>query len=316
MPDDLPKSALDMISELVTEENVTNEGEETEVVEPVAQEPEVQETAPVVESSTEEPAVDPVVEPEPKLILGKYRTEEDLANAYKELERKAQEASQRAADHERYIQQMAEEQTFSAFDKVNPTNYEELIALAYEDPDEAFWFAAEKAPKQLSDVLAEIQQYDGRKAAELQMQYNTQLIEQNLRARVQPIQDRTQQADVVQQAQAYATDLHSTIANLPEYESLKGEIAEMLKSRQNLISMENPEASRQVLKDVYELARLSNQRKTEDADTARRLQHSAAAGSPDGIETGAHVETPSVEDEDEATTLRNAILGQANRAIW
>lgn len=272
----------------------------------------------VVEAPAGEQVEEKVEEAE--LILGKFKTAEDLQKSYVEIERRAHEASQRAAEYERYIQmveaQQAEQQA-AKFGKSEPQNVDELLALAYEDPDEAFWFAAEKAPSEVASVLTEIRSYDPGRAERLLLQYQHQIVENAVAERTAPVQQHYQQTQHADQAQSLAIKLHSEIASLPNYDNIKTNIAEMLKSRQNLITMENPEAAAQVMRDVYELANLQYQQKVAAADNARRLQHNAAAGTSAGVEAGGQVETPSLEqDENPADVMRNAILNAANASAW
>lgn len=311
------RSSLDILASIGVDPEVVEE-----VVEPVVEdEVVVEEAAPVdppapTEGEVVEPAA--VVEPEDngeqarELILGKYKSVDDLEAAHAELQRAYHEAAERAAGHERYLQLLAEQEDAARFDPSQPSNFEELVNLAYERPDDAFWFAAEKAPSQLAHILAEIRSYDPQKAEELQLDYNQQLIQTQL----QQVQQQAPAPDPQAGAREFAYSLHQSIAALPNYEAVKGEIAEMLRSRQNLISMDNPEASRQVMLDVYELASLKNQRKIEAADTARRLQHDAAAGSSAGVESGGHTAAPPIEDENPVDVLRNAITAQANATAW
>ena len=308
---DEERSSLDILAAIGVEPEVV---EEEVVVEDEVDGGSEEVEVPEVEAGDEE-AGEPVVPeatPEPELILGKYKTADDLANAYKELERRHQETAERAAGHERYLQLLQEQENTARFDPAQPTNLDELVALSYERPDDAFWFAAENAPRQLAHILSEIRSYDPQKAEELQLDYNQQLIQTQL----QQVQNRPSQADPMVEARTFAGSLHQTIASLPNYEAVKNEIAEMLRSRQNLISMDNPEASRQVMLDVYELASLKHQRKIEASDTARRLKHDAAAGSSAGVETGGHTGAPVEEDENPADVLRNAITAQANASAW
>ena len=310
MPDD-QKSSLDILAELTAEPET--DGEE-QVVESV--EGDSEENSPTDETLTDETvdeAEEEVEETEaPAMILGKYKTHEDLEAAHAELQRRFHEASQRAADHERYIDALARQEAEAAFDTTQPRNYDELVALAYEDPDEAFWFAAEHAPRQVANILAEIRSYEPHKAEELLLQYNNQVMQQQMQQAQMP----ALQMQAQQQAIGFAQQLHAAISELPDYDAVKHDIKEMLVSRQNLISMDKPQESAQVMRDIYELAISKNRQKIEAANTARRLQHEAAAGTSAGVEAGSSIETEHVKEESPVDQLRSSILAQANATAW
>lgn len=276
-----------------------------------------------VETPTEEVAPDPdpedsaeVAEEEPELILGKFKDQEALTQSYQEIERRMTQEAQKRADYERQLmimqQQMQQLQQPKDDFAFQPRNANELVEWAYESPDDAFWFAAEKAPQLLPKVISEIRQFDPEQAEVLSMQYNHAVMEmqrEEVQTPVQQIQDR-------HNAQLMASDVHSVIASKPLYNELREDIALMLGERQNLINMENPASVKQLLSDLYDIAELKHQQKSKSVENASRRQRVAAAGSPDGVESGSTVETPTVEEESPAESMRNSILSQANGASW
>lgn len=246
-------------------------------------------------------------------ILGKFKTQEDLMRAYQELERRNREIAERNAEHERYIKYIEQQQAAQQFDYSEPSNRQELMELAYEDPDRAFWFAAERAPNQVANVLAEINTYDPHRAQSLQMAYQQEMMRMQAEEAAAPARALAEQ----QRAASLANAIFSEVASKPEYNEVKSHIAQLLAdpSRQNLISTENPDIARRVVLDAYEIAVLQHQQKTKAVDNARRRQANSAAGSTH-VETGGSLETPDVPDENPEEVMRNSIIGAANATYW
>jgi hypothetical protein len=240
-----------------------------------------------------------------RVYAGKYKSVEDLENAYQEAQRKMHEEAQQRAAYEAYLQTIANQNNQPAQPQFSsgPSNQEELIEYAYENPDEAFWFAAENAPHLTGRVIAEIRQFDPARAEELSFQYQQSLYEQRLQEMQQPI--------LQMQTQAIAQQAHAEIAGLPHYSEVKSDMASILRERPYLINMESPELLKRGLRDAYELALAKAQPRLAAADTAVRQQREQASGVP-AVETGGNIETPPVDEVDPATELRNSIFNAAN----
>ena len=88
----------DLESEFTEEEPKSEEPaqEETPAEEPAQEEPASEEEPAEEQPAEEEPAQEPAQEPEkaPELILGKFKSQDDLINAYKNLEKKMGEKAQ------------------------------------------------------------------------------------------------------------------------------------------------------------------------------------------------------------------------------
>lgn len=254
---------------------------------------------------TEEQDDTPPVLEEERVYAGKYKSVDDLEKAYQEAQRKMHEEAQQRAAYEAYLQTVATQNQNQPQNNFmsGPSNQEELIEYAYENPDEAFWFAAENAPHLTGRVIAEIRQFDPARAEELSFQYQQSLYEQRIQEMQQPI--------IQMQTQAIAQQAHAEIASLPHYSELKSDMASILRERPYLINMESPELLKRGLRDAYELALAKAQPRLAAADTAVRQQREQASGVP-AVETGSNIETPPVDEVDPATELRNSIFNAAN----
>lgn len=312
MPPEEEVSSMDILARIGVEpevEEVDDEVIDNPVVDP---DPDTADTPEEVVVDTPDP--EDTAQPEP-LILGKFKSVEDMERSYTELERRLHDEAERRAEHERYIQLLDQQQQAAAFDDVAPKNKTELMELSYEEPEKAFWFAAEKAPNQVGNVLAEIRSWDPHRAEQLLIEYNQEMLNHQMQQVQKPNQDR----EIRDQAQSLAQQLHSSVASMPHYEVVKNDMMQLLADpqRQKLITMDNPAASQRVLHDVYELAVFRNQQKVAAADNARRRQHDNAAGTPSGVETGGNIETPSINDDvNPMDAMRDAITKAANGSSW
>ena len=102
-------------------------------------------TAPEVNSGADvEPESNADIAVEEELLLGKFKTSEDMAAAYQNLEREFTQARQRAIDLESLLDDEPDEVApawNSAFTGANPQNETELVSWAESNPGAAAQWA-------------------------------------------------------------------------------------------------------------------------------------------------------------------------------
>lgn len=278
----------------------------------------------VAEEQGVEPIVDPeaTVEPvEEKLYAGKYKTPEELENAYKHAEQRMHQEAQQRAQYEQYLAQLQAQQAQPVEQpdpySPEPRNLQELIEYTYEDPEEAFWFAATKAPASLPRVVNEIRQFDPAAADKFiieHQQWQTQTVaeqqQQMARQQQEQIQAAQMQAQLPymqQQAAQAVAEAHGKIASLPDYDVIKDDIANIIKERPYLINVESESTLARGLRDAYDLAVSRNAQKIQAANAAR-----AGAVGEAGVESGSFSGQNTAVDENPVDDFRASIFKAAN----
>lgn len=130
----------DLESEFTEEEPKSEEPaqEETPAEEPAQEEPASEEQPAEEQPAEEEPAEEPAQEPEkaPELILGKFKSQDDLINAYKNLEKKMGEKAQEVKE---VVQAKSDDFDLAVKQKIAEENWK-LVDKAFEtitNPDDA-----------------------------------------------------------------------------------------------------------------------------------------------------------------------------------
>ena len=130
----------DLESEFTEEEPKPEEPaqEETPAEEPAQEEPAEEEKPAEEQPAEEEPAEEPAQEPEkaPELILGKFKSQDDLINAYKNLEKKMGEKAQEVKE---VAQAKSDDFDLAVKQKIAEENWK-LVDKAFEtitNPDDA-----------------------------------------------------------------------------------------------------------------------------------------------------------------------------------
>jgi hypothetical protein len=130
----------DLESEFTEEEPKPEEPaqEETPAEEPAQEEPALEENPAEEQPAEEEPAEEPAQEPEkaPELILGKFKSQDDLINAYKNLEKKMGEKAQEVKE---VVQAKSDDFDLAVKQKIAEENWK-LVDKAFEtitNPDDA-----------------------------------------------------------------------------------------------------------------------------------------------------------------------------------
>ena len=130
----------DLESEFTEEEPKSEEPapEETPAEEPAQEEPASEEEPAEEQPAEEEPAEEPAQEPEkaPELILGKFKSQDDLINAYKNLEKKMGEKAQEVKE---VVQAKSDDFDVAVKQKIAEENWK-LVDKAFEtitNPDDA-----------------------------------------------------------------------------------------------------------------------------------------------------------------------------------
>lgn len=130
----------DLESEFTEEEPKSEEPapEESPAEEPAQEEPASEEEPAEEQPAEEEPAEEPAQEPEkaPELILGKFKSQDDLINAYKNLEKKMGEKAQEVKE---VVQAKSDDFDLAVKQKISEENWK-LVDKAFEtitNPDDA-----------------------------------------------------------------------------------------------------------------------------------------------------------------------------------
>ena len=164
------------------------------------------------DTSVEEPA---------ELLLGKFKSADDMAEAYQNLEREFTQARQRATDLESLLQDDSPEEDArpvwnSSFSGGNPTNEEELVSWAQNDPGAAAQWAIannDRVPEETVKAVWEhwfeqkptdaMAWYTHQQSQSVAQQYEAELA--SLREQIAPLRD-----------QQTATLFESSIASLED----------------------------------------------------------------------------------------------------
>ena len=172
-----------------------------------------------VEEVAEEAVAENVEEPE--LILGKFKSPDDLAAAYKELEKKFHERDQEESDDEEWIED--EPAPLLTFNRGEPETEDDLIEWASEDPTRAALWAVENRERITDETFNEVyrqwwqerpweasafqreqdmlmmQEYMAQQITPFQQQREEQMLEKANQALLQRIPDIEQYAEKVQE---------------------------------------------------------------------------------------------------------------------
>lgn len=168
----------------------------------------------VVEEEAEEVAA------EPELILGKFKTPDDLAAAYRELEKKFHEREQEESDDDEWQEEPAPLLTFN---RGEPETEDDLIEWASDDPTRAALWAVENRERITDETFNEVyrqwwqerpweasafqreqdmlmmQEYMSQQITPFQQQREEQMLEKANQALLQRIPDIEQYAEKVQE---------------------------------------------------------------------------------------------------------------------
>lgn len=263
--------------------------------------------------------------PEPStedLILGRFKTNDDVIEAYRNLEPAYTQTSQQMRELERQVQELQDQLQFNQseaeatrdfqFDAPfsnQPTNVEQLEELAEQHPDRAALFAIKNAGRLPAELVQEVVNYwHVRNPAQATAYMLQQMFQQYMPAideRIQPHDNRYQE-DIVQNAVTMAEEMIG-----PQYEQYHDRIIDTIESNPALLptDLNNPEAMRDSIVNVYAMLL--------GRDTLQRGQQLAAQGRP---ETSAQATTQtrpaavephrgaSEEDVEAARAIQNLIL--------
>lgn len=186
-----------------------------------------------------------------ELILGKFKTQEALADSYKQLERKMHEQSAQLKQFEEYASQFVQNQNQAQAQQngyFQPESAEDLVDLAYTDPTAAMDYAAEQAPHLVPTVLSAIREIDPARAEMFSQEWQEYRIEQRLQQALAPFQQQT----IMQQKHQAVTQAYQHVSQLPGFDAVKNDIAEFINTNPTMFH-ENmpPEALRQNLEVAY-----------------------------------------------------------------
>lgn len=215
----------------------------------------------------EAPSVD-----EPELILGKFKSPDDLAEAYKNLESQFTQNNQRLADLEAMMTDDEDEeyapQPWGVSFNGEPSNEEELVGWAEREPGQAAQWAianADRVPKDTVDGLWEhwferkpteaMAWYTQQQTLQIQQQYEAEL--ESLREQVAPLRDAQTQT----MFEGALSGLESQIPDLADYSNKIQEYIDNIPVDQLHLAffpngMDTPEKIQEGVKSLYAIVRM------------------------------------------------------------
>jgi len=255
--------------------------------------------APPLAAVTEEPAedlmgapVDDLEQPEVELLLGKFKTTDDLAEGYRNLESQFTQNNQRLKDLEDLLSAEDEEPERPAwnapFSGGDPANEAELIGWADNDPGAAAQWAItnrDRVPAEMVNSLYEhwferkptevMTWYTQQQAATMSQQYETQISE--LREQIAPLRDQ-------QTSSMFESSLSALEAQIPDLADYSQKIQDYIDhipvDQLHLAffpnGMDTPDKVQEGIKSLYAIVRMrepleqSSQPATNQAFTQQR----------------------------------------------
>ena len=248
--------------------------------------------------TTDEQIVEQPVESEPELILGKFKSPDDLAEAYKNLESQFTQNNQRLADLESLLQEEDDEPAAqpwgASFNNAEPNNEEELIGWAERSPGEAAQWAianADRVPKETVDAIWEhwferkpteaMAWYTEQQTLQVRQQYEAEL--EALREQVAPLRDAQTQS----MFEGALTGLESQIPDLADYSQKIQEYVDNIPVDQLHLAffpngMDTPEKIQEGVKSLYAIVRM-REAPTQQQAVPQAPQPSAFTQSRQGV---------------------------------
>lgn len=245
---------------------------------------------PAAEPEQVEAQAEPVDDPVEDLILGKFKSPDDLADAYKNLESQFTQNNQRLADLEAMLESYDEEdepsQPWGATFNGEPNNEEELVSWAERDPGQAAQWAianADRVPKDTVDGLWEhwferkpteaMAWYTQQQTLQVQQQYEAEL--EALREQVAPLRDAQTQS----MFEGALGDLESQLPDLADYSPKIQEYIDNIPVDQLHLAffpngMDTPEKIQEGVKSLYAIVRMREAPMQQQADAV--LQQTSA----------------------------------------
>jgi len=223
-----------------------------------------------VESGTDEGFAEEPQQSE-ELILGKFKSADDLVEAYKHLESQFTQNNQRLADLESLLTEVDEEdeqRPWGATFAGDPQNEEQLIGWAEKDPGSAAQWAiqnAERLPQETVNGLWEhwferkpteaMAWYTQQQTEQLRQQYEAEL--ESLREQVTPLRDAQTQT----MFEGAMESLESQIPDLSDYaDKIETYIENIPVDQLHLAffpnGMDTPEKVQEGVKSLYAIVRM------------------------------------------------------------
>lgn len=266
-----------------------------------------------VESGADTPIGESQDEQPSELILGKFKTADDLAEAYRNLETQFTQNNQRLSDLEMLLMEDDEEdvQPWGATFGGEPQNEEQLIGWAERDPGAAAQWAianSGRVPQETVNGLWEhwfeqkpteaMAWYTQQQAEQIRQQYEAEL--EALREQVTPLRD----AQTQNMFEGAMTSLESQIPDLSDYaDKIEAYIENIPVDQLHLAffpnGMDTPEKVQEGVKSLYAVVRM-REAPANFAQQQQAVMPSAITQSRQGvIDTG---------PEDYAAKINAAIL--------
>lgn len=215
--------------------------------------------------------------PVEEMILGKFKSAEDLAEAYKHLESQFTQNNQRLSDLEALLQDDNEEDSYEqnvawgAPFNGEPQNEEQLIGWAEKNPGEAAQWAianANRVPEEVVNAVWEhwferkpteaMAWYTHQQTLQMQQQYEDRIAQ--IQAEVAPLRDAQTEA-------MFGTALESLEAQIPDLADYTDKIQQYIDDipvdQLHLAffpnGMDTPEKVQQGVKSLYAIVRMQEQ---------------------------------------------------------
>jgi|SRR5580765_7296152 len=245
------------------------------------------------------------------LILGRFRTNEDVIQAYQNLEPAYTQTSQQLRDLERTVQELQSRLEQPAqedfhFDSgglfnVNPTSIDELEALAEEHPDQAAMWAVEHSdkldPRLVQETINYWHQRNPAQATAFMVNAMFQSYMPQVDQRLAPHDERAQEEVVYS-----AVDMAEAAIG-PQYEEYHDRIIDMIEANPQLLpdDLNNAQAMSESIINVYAMLLghdlLQRGQQIAQGAAVEDLPNPAAQAARTATRTGAVTPTPDGEAE-------------------
>lgn len=258
------------------------------------------EAEPQIEESGADTPAEEQAEAVEELILGKFKSPEDLAEAYKQLEQKYTLTAQEKADLQALLEDDEEDEPQAqpwgaTFQNGEPQNEEELVGWAERDPGAAAQWAianANRVPQELvtsvwehwverkpSDAMA---WYTQQHTLQMQQQYEQRIAE--LQSMVEPLRDQQTQT----MFEGALESLEAQIPDLSDYSDKIQEYIDNIPVDQLHLAffpngMDTPEKVQEGVKSLYAIVRMREMPVQQQQQMQQQMQQQAFTQSRQGV---------------------------------
>lgn len=219
------------------------------------------------------PSVESVEAPEPvdELILGKFKSADDLAEAYKNLEQQFTLTAQQKADLEALLEDDEDEAPAASWGRPfdgEPQNEEQLVGWAEKDPGAAAQWAIANANRVPDEVVNAVwEHWHAQKPTEAMawyMQQQTLQLQQQYEDRIAELQDQVAPLRDAQTQTMFSSSLEALEAQIPDLADYSDKIQEYIDNipvdQLHLAffpnGMDTPEKVQEGVRSLYAIVRM------------------------------------------------------------